>query len=108
MEFFERAKSFAGLYGMANAPERRELVSLVSSNRWVDGKDVVLEPSKWLVPVQNRKPVPPCDSTRPQTRMPIEHIMSTFREHRYEVERFNELMARHLPAKPSTKFKRAA
>lgn len=63
MEFFERTKSLAQLYSLANAAEKREIVSLASSNRWVDGKDIVLEPSDWLVPVKNRKTVTAGDPT---------------------------------------------
>ncbi len=52
LEFLERAKTVAQLYATANPSEKREMVSLATSNRWVDGKDVVLEPSNWLVPAE--------------------------------------------------------
>ncbi len=44
MKAFELACSAQQSYGLATAPEKRELILRLSSNRFVAGKDVVVEP----------------------------------------------------------------
>jgi site-specific DNA recombinase len=48
-EFLELIKNLAGQYQIANPAEKREMVSLFTSNRTVTGKNVCVEPSEWLL-----------------------------------------------------------
>jgi site-specific DNA recombinase len=50
-KFLELVKSLAELYQIANPSEKRLIVELATSNRLVDGKNVVLQPSNWLLTV---------------------------------------------------------
>ncbi|MXP48225.1 recombinase family protein [Altererythrobacter luteolus] len=53
MEFLELTKSLVSTYEMAAPPERRTIVEMTTSNRTVNGKNVVLEPSKWLMDLRH-------------------------------------------------------
>ncbi len=48
IKFLELVKNLAGLYQIATPSEKRLFVELATSNRIVDGKNVELQPSKWL------------------------------------------------------------
>ncbi|AXI40709.1 recombinase family protein [Sulfitobacter sp. SK011] len=50
-KFLELVKSLAELYQIANPSEKRLIVELATSNRLVDGKNVALQPSNWLLTV---------------------------------------------------------
>lgn len=52
-KFLELAKSLSWLHENANPQEKRVLTELATSNRIVCGKDIALEPSKWLLTAQN-------------------------------------------------------
>lgn len=47
-KFFELVKSLAETYISASPANRRELVEIATSNRWVEGKNAYVEPSEWL------------------------------------------------------------
>lgn len=47
-QFLELAKNLATTYLMADPVEKREIVEITTSNRFVRGKSVGLEPSNWL------------------------------------------------------------
>ena len=52
-KFLELAKSLAWLHEIAKPPEKRVLTELATSNRIVSGKNIAVEPSKWLLTAQN-------------------------------------------------------
>ncbi|MEQ1935130.1 MAG: hypothetical protein ABL962_14820, partial [Fimbriimonadaceae bacterium] len=49
--------------------DKRTSVDLATSNRWLARKDVVLEPSDWLVPLKSAAAVGSGDPSRPTLRM---------------------------------------
>ena len=51
-KFLELVKSLVSLYDSAIPAEKREIVEIATSNRAVSGKYVVVEPSKWLLQVE--------------------------------------------------------
>lgn len=51
--FLELVKSLAEYYQTVSPDEKREFVEYTVSNRTVKNKKVELEPSEWLIPVQN-------------------------------------------------------
>jgi len=55
---FELAKTALLTYDSGNSDQKRRLVEIVSSNRSVFGKNVVVEPSNPFRLLQNRPPVP--------------------------------------------------
>ena len=52
-KFLELAKNLAWLHEIAKPHEKRILTELATSNRIVSGKDIALEPSKWLLTAEN-------------------------------------------------------
>ena len=74
-KFFELVRSLAALYDSAEPREKREIVTLASSNRWLDGKDVVLEPSDWLAPLTHATTVGSGAPSRPTLRMSKQQVM---------------------------------
>ncbi|MEO6103791.1 MAG: hypothetical protein ABIP44_09170, partial [Pseudoxanthomonas sp.] len=68
-------KSLATLYDSAEPREKREIVSLASSNRWLDGKCAVLEPSDWLAPLKGATTVAYGAPYRPTLRMPKQQAL---------------------------------
>ena len=75
MKFLELVRSIAALYGTSKPADKRIIVDLATSNRWLDRKDVVLEPSDWLVPVKNAVAVGSGDPSRPTLRMSKQQVM---------------------------------
>jgi site-specific DNA recombinase len=53
IKFLELVKNLAGLYQIAAPSEKRLIVELATSNRFVDGKNVNLQASDWLATVEN-------------------------------------------------------
>jgi len=53
IKFLELVKNLAGLYQIANPSEKRLIVELTTSNRFVDRKTVELQASNWLSTVDN-------------------------------------------------------
>ena len=68
-KFLELVRSLARLYESSEVAEKRIIVDLATSNRWLDRKNVVLEPSDWLLPLKNAATVGTGDPTRPTLRM---------------------------------------
>lgn len=56
--FFERLKTLAEHYRFAPPSEKRQITELTTSNRLVNRKNVLVEPSKWLLACQNALAVP--------------------------------------------------
>ena len=67
-QFFERMKSVAALYEIATDDEKRQLVSLTTSNRTVSQKGVSVEPSSWIEEVSMMHAVSGGDLQQPTLR----------------------------------------
>lgn len=63
MRFFEHMKTLPNLFISADSAARREIVEITTSNRNLIGKDVCIEPSKWLTDVRNAASVYDGDPT---------------------------------------------
>lgn len=74
VKFFELVNTVAAAYDSAELPDKRQIIRLATSNRTLSGRNVVLGPSEWLVPVQKSTTVGSGDPTRPTFRMPKEHV----------------------------------
>lgn len=92
-KFFELVKSLAALYDSAEPREKREIVLLASSNRWLDGKTIVLEPSDWLVPLKNAATVGSGAPYRPTLRMPKQQVVPTSPTVELTAEQVQQLFA---------------
>ncbi|MFM2374273.1 MAG: hypothetical protein RLZZ234_268 [Candidatus Parcubacteria bacterium] len=66
-QFFERIKSVALLYLLANDEEKRQLIALTTSNRFVSQNGVVVEPSSWVEEVSMTCAVSDGDPTENRT-----------------------------------------
>ena len=55
--FLELVKNLVFAYQMAGPAEKRTIVEMATSNRLVDRKNVLLEPSKWLVDLRSNATV---------------------------------------------------
>jgi len=53
LKFLELIKNLVGTYKSVNEAEKRQIVEIASSNRFVDGKRVYLEPSEMLLATKN-------------------------------------------------------
>ena len=66
--FLERLKSLAEHYRLAPPDEKREIMSITTSNRSVWGKNAYVEPSDWLKPAHEALGVLYCGRLRPKDR----------------------------------------
>lgn len=69
VKFLELVRSLATLYESGSTTEKRIIVDLATSNRRLDRKNVVLEPSEWLLPFKTAAVVGSGDPSRPTLRM---------------------------------------
>lgn len=67
-KFLELVENLAPLYQNASPAEKRLIVKLSTSNRFVVEKSVLFEPSNWLEAAQNVLPVPDGAPYRPTSR----------------------------------------
>ena len=67
-KFCERIKSLVFSYEHAKAAEKRSIVKFASANRFIKGRNVYLEPPKWLVYVENILNPSYCEHSRGNTR----------------------------------------
>jgi len=77
-KFLERVKNLCLTYQMATRTEKRELVKITSSNRFVSERNVVLAPRKWLQAVDAAVPflygAPPPATSRRRTELRNEQL----------------------------------
>lgn len=67
-KFLELVKSLYLTYVSAVETQKREIVQFATSNRIVSGKNVVLEPSKWVQVFEGMSNLEYCDPARPSSR----------------------------------------
>jgi len=65
----ELTKSLKRSHEMANRAEKRRIVESTSSNRFVIGKEIYLEPQNWLLEVRNLASTPSGDPSRIEDRI---------------------------------------
>ena len=92
-KFFELVKSLAALYDSAELREKREIVSLASSNRWLDGKCIVLEPSDWLAPLKDAMTVAYGAPYRPTLRMSKQQVAPPSQTYELTAEQVQRIFA---------------
>ncbi len=83
-KFLELMKTLTGLYESMKPEEKRSLVRTVTSNRLVEGKSLMFEPSFWLEPVLDSKAVSYSALCRPKTRRE-QHMQKPLGERLIEV-----------------------
>lgn len=105
-EFLERVRTLSSSYEMANAEEKREIVEIAISNRYIRGEKPELEPSNWLTMTERvlsvLKGCPYRDTARTSQNM-INRTMQTLVELMLmpETERMTKIVDRHFPRKAS-------
>ena len=76
-KMLELVKSVATTYLFGTGSEKREIVKYATSNRIVVGKNIHLEPSKWLQQVENAIAILSCAHSRATSRTFIQELDSS-------------------------------